>query len=54
MRSLIGLAWNQLEFNLQWSLLDRDARLLVVTWLRAQRGARVWRFGPGRALVIGA
>ena len=54
MTSPISLALSQLEFNLLWSFLSEADRLVVVTWLRLLHVPRIWQFGAGRALVIGA
>ena len=54
MRSFISLALSQLEFNLRWSFLGEDDRLVVLHWLRARRVPRAWLFEVGRPLVIGA
>ena len=46
--------WRLVDFAVCWMLLSPEARLLVLRELRDESRPRVWRYGRGEVLLIGA
>ena len=46
--------WHLVDFVVCWMLLSPEARCLVYGELRDCKGPRVWRYGRGDVLLIGA
>jgi hypothetical protein len=46
--------WRLVDFIVCWMLLSPQARCLVYRELRDDKQPRVWRYGRGEVLLIGA
>jgi hypothetical protein len=46
--------WRLVDFIVCWMLLSPEARCLVCKELREYKQPRVWQFGRGEVLLIGA
>jgi hypothetical protein len=46
--------WHLVDFIVCWMLLSPEARWLVYGQMRVRDRPRVWRYGLGEVLLIGA